>query len=408
MLADGVGYMVMLGLGETWFPAFSLALGHGAVRAGLVATLPLLAGALLQLAAPAGFARARSARLWVPLCAGAQAVILAALALGAAFDRVSIELLWSLAALYYAFGMAGHPAWVGWAEQIVPLPLRARYFAARQVAIQVALFGAVCVGGWVLEASGARGLGSSAVLWPFACLFAVAALARVGSTLCLRAQTEPRPPVAPLGWSARSTIARWREGPRLRWWLALFAMQLSLQVALPFTHPWLLSERELSYAHYMALLALAFAAKAAAAWPIGAWSARHGAESALRVAAWALLPSGFAWIVLALLAEPGFPALALTQVLTGAGQGAREFAFFLLFFEGLRAEERPILLALYGLGNALAVAAGSLIGRQVLVCAGGGWTALFVCSAALRCLPLLCRIGARSRHAPDSVLRRTL
>src|SRR4249920_195901 len=51
-IGDAAGVSVMIGLGETYFAAFALALGTGETFAGLVATLPMLAGAALQLATP--------------------------------------------------------------------------------------------------------------------------------------------------------------------------------------------------------------------------------------------------------------------------------------------------------------------------------------------------------------------
>jgi hypothetical protein len=44
----------MVGFGETYPPAFVLAVGLGEIMAGLIASVPLLAGGLMQLASPAG------------------------------------------------------------------------------------------------------------------------------------------------------------------------------------------------------------------------------------------------------------------------------------------------------------------------------------------------------------------
>jgi len=46
---DAASYSLMVGLGETYFSAFALAIGTGQTFAGLLATLPQLAGSLLQL-----------------------------------------------------------------------------------------------------------------------------------------------------------------------------------------------------------------------------------------------------------------------------------------------------------------------------------------------------------------------
>ncbi|HEY8121070.1 MAG TPA: MFS transporter, partial [Myxococcota bacterium] len=66
---DGVFYSVMVGLGETYVPAFVLALGHGAQASALITTLPMMLGALAQLGAPLGARRAGSYRSWVVACA---------------------------------------------------------------------------------------------------------------------------------------------------------------------------------------------------------------------------------------------------------------------------------------------------------------------------------------------------
>src|SRR6187431_394534 len=51
-IGDAAAYSVMVGIGETYFAAFALAIGAGETFAGLIATLPMLAGASLQLATP--------------------------------------------------------------------------------------------------------------------------------------------------------------------------------------------------------------------------------------------------------------------------------------------------------------------------------------------------------------------
>src|SRR5689334_23383260 len=64
-LGDAAGVSAMIGLGETYFAAFALALGTGETFAGLVATLPMLAGAAIQLGTPRFLAKQRSYKKWV-------------------------------------------------------------------------------------------------------------------------------------------------------------------------------------------------------------------------------------------------------------------------------------------------------------------------------------------------------
>src|SRR5688500_1051050 len=71
--ADGIVFSLMVGLGETYLSAFALAVGASDVLAGMLATLPLVAGGALQLLAPATMHRAPSYRAWCVLFASLQA-----------------------------------------------------------------------------------------------------------------------------------------------------------------------------------------------------------------------------------------------------------------------------------------------------------------------------------------------
>src|SRR4051794_29789154 len=88
-VGDAAALAVMIGLGETYFAAYALALGTGETFAGLVATLPMLAGATLQLATPRFLARQKSYKKWVVACVALQAASLLLMPL-AAFFRGSL------------------------------------------------------------------------------------------------------------------------------------------------------------------------------------------------------------------------------------------------------------------------------------------------------------------------------
>ena len=68
----------MVGIGETYLPAFALAAGMGEIASGLVATVPLLIGSMLQLAAPWALLRCGSFRRWIVPLRGAAGIDLRA------------------------------------------------------------------------------------------------------------------------------------------------------------------------------------------------------------------------------------------------------------------------------------------------------------------------------------------
>jgi hypothetical protein len=140
---DGVFYSVMVGLGETYVPAFVLALGHGAQASALITTLPMLVGALAQLAAPRGAQRLGSYRRWVVACARLQAACflpLVAIAVGAPLGLVAV---FAVMSAYWGFSLSTGPAWNAWVETLVPLERRARYFATRTRLANAALLAAL-------------------------------------------------------------------------------------------------------------------------------------------------------------------------------------------------------------------------------------------------------------------------
>ncbi len=71
--AEGTATSVMVGIGETYLPAFVLALSANQLACGLVSTVPLLAGAVLQLVSPRMVRREGAYRRWVVCCAAIQA-----------------------------------------------------------------------------------------------------------------------------------------------------------------------------------------------------------------------------------------------------------------------------------------------------------------------------------------------
>src|SRR5262245_49996508 len=148
---------MVVGLGETYVPAFALAAGLGAVATGLIATLPMLAGAVFQLVTPFGVRWLRSYRRWVVLCAVAQALSFAPLVAGAARGQIALAWVAFATVAYWSFGMATGPAWNAWVTALVPPEIRARFFARRARRAHMALFLSILVGGLLLQWGDAHG-----------------------------------------------------------------------------------------------------------------------------------------------------------------------------------------------------------------------------------------------------------
>src|SRR5208283_1658370 len=98
--AEGMAASVMVGVGETYLPVFVLALSGSQLACGLVSTVPLVIGALLQLGSPWLVRKCGSYRRMVSFGALVQAVTFLPLLTAAILGHMSVVLVFALVAVY--------------------------------------------------------------------------------------------------------------------------------------------------------------------------------------------------------------------------------------------------------------------------------------------------------------------
>ena len=374
----------MVGIGENYLPAFVLTLTASHTASGLVQTLPLLAGALLQLTAPGLLRRFGSYRRWVVLCVTLQAAAFVPLAIAAGIQKFPVVIVFLLAAVYWATGLATGPAWNAWVGTLVPQRIRSRYFARRSLICQSGFLAGFLLGGMALQA---RVLGDSR-LQTFALLFAIAATARFVSVGFLSRQSEPSPPVErPCCWHWRSMRQALVEGGNGRRLLYLLAVQAAVQVSGPYFTPYMLGHLKFSYARYAILISIAYVARIACLPALGRIASRWGAERLLWLGGAAIVPVAGLWLV-----SDSFYYLVIIQVISGAAWATYELAMFLLFFEQVPRQRRVEVMTVFNLFNAVAIVIGSLVGGGLLLVLGenrGAYLTLFSCSSLLRATALV-------------------
>jgi len=376
---DGSMFSVMVGTGETYFAAFALALGIDKVAAGLVATVPLLVGAALQLVSPWAVARLRSNGRWCVITAAVQAASFIPLVAAALAGHVSTVLLFAIVSVYFGAGFASGPSWTTWIDELVPRPIASRYFARRSVWCYVAQISAVVAAGAALDAGDRAGR----QLVAFAALFAAAGIARLVSMRCLALQRDPVPQPVGERHLSMTELLRGDEHRAVRRLLVfLLVTYFAVQISLPFVTSYLLGVLHLPYAQFAALLAIPFAARIVTLPWLGGVARRVGARRLMWIGAFSLVPAAGLWAV-----STNFWWLAFVQAVTGFAMAAFELANLLLWFETIRPEERTSILTTYQFWYATAVVTGSVAGSVLLVLFGEGLAAfvvVFLVSAAAR------------------------
>ncbi len=366
---DASAFSVMVGLGETYLPAFVLAIGLGEVVAGLVATVPMLCGAILQLISPHVVRHTGSHRRWVILCATFQGLAFVPLVIAAWRGWMPAWSALAISTVYWGTALAAGPAWNTWMSHIVPPRLRASFFSRRTRFAQAFVMIGLVSGGIVLHYAKTGGT----PLAGFVFVFSIACAARLVSVYFLLRQVEPAvEDIVERRVHLVEVLDRFRR-PAGALMLYMVAMQVTSQIAAPYFTPFMLKKLDFSYATFVAMMAVSFFAKSVSVVLFGRVAQKYGAITLLWIGGLGIVPLAVMWVV------SGSPYYLLpTQLLAGACWGAYELATFLLLFETIRDDERTSVLTTFNLVNSSAIVAGAMLGGALLRWQGESYTAYLI------------------------------
>ncbi len=401
-LVDGASYGVMVGLGETYFVAFALAVGLGEVSAGLVGSVPLLFGGVAQLVSPAAVRWFGFEQRWVVFCGCLQAASLIPIGVAAMFGTISLTWLIVFASIYWASGLATGPAWNTWIERIVPTRLRTIYFARRTKWAQATTLAGLVGGGLLLQWAQQ----GNWVTTGFAFLFFGASLFRFVSVVMLTLHRTNRDvsnqQVQNIAYQPQANAALARTEEQTSSTLAtnkpigtkvpvvktppstlgISAIQLlgylvfvqgMVQLSGPYFSPYMLEKLSMSYQDFVTLLALAFVSKIIALSYWGNFGRRYGAKRLLWIGGIGIVPIASFWIV-----SSNFWWIACIQIISGTVWAAYELGFFLLIFDAVPASRRTKMLTLYNFANCTSWCIGAAIGGSILAYFGASEKAYWI------------------------------
>ena len=380
-MVDGALYAVMIGVGESYLGALAVELGHRDGALALLVTVPLLVGALAQLASAPLVDLVGSRRRVVVLGAAMQAACHLGLYLIVALQVTQLWPLLLVKSAFWASGSAIGPAWNAWMATLTEGISRERYFAWRSALIYLVLLVTYVGSGLFLEAR--RELG--ALLPAYGALLLVGLGARALSAGALSLKSEP--PEPPLAGAERSLRGRARLALTTSEWrvavfLALFMFGVFLSAA--FFTPYMLRTLGMDMATYAGLTAGSILSRAIAFPLMRPLAARIGLRGLLAASGFgvALVPLGWAltadlWLLLGI------------ELLSGVVWAGVEFSSFQVLLQSAHPRCR---VEFFSLANALSAAlqlAGSLVGSAVLAWTHLAYTDVFLISSAVRMGSLL-------------------
>jgi MFS family permease len=248
-LRDGIYFSAMIGTAESYFSAFAVHLRASTAQIGILAALPPLLAALMQLASAWLGRRIGKRREIIVFGALLQAGVLVPLALlPIAFPAFAVPLLIVCTIVYFAGPNLGSPQWGSLMGDLVPESHRGRFFALRTRLSSLANFSALILAGFLLEGFDTLGY----TYWGFVTLFIGAAGLRLASAWHLQQMHDPPGHVAALEmpWH-RELWHGLRETGLLGFSVFFACMQFAVAIASPFFTLYMLRDLEFSYVAFM-------------------------------------------------------------------------------------------------------------------------------------------------------------
>jgi MFS family permease len=347
--------------------AWALFLGLPAPLVGLLSAMPFTAQAL-QL--PGAWAAAlfgnRRTALWAIGLSRQAPLLLCALPFAPLSPAVRQAILLGVAAGSSALAVAGNNAWTGWMGELVPAPIRGRYFGRRSSFCALGAAVAGLFAGLALDSGGARGLGTDprgagpvlAAISLAGCIFGAATWALLARQHAPRdRRLVPRKP------SLADALAPLRC-PRARRLLAFqVAFCGSSGVSAGFYALHMVTALQMGFAQIAVYNTGIAVARMIAAPLWGRMLDRTGARSVLAVAAFGLCLSPPIWMFAR---KDHLWPLALDAVLCGVLIAAQSLSSFSLSLSVSEPRQRNFHLAAFAAAGGIATGLGATAGGALL------------------------------------------
>jgi MFS family permease len=385
---DAFLYSLMVGAGESYLPAYALSIGMGEVFAGVLASLPLVSGAFLQLLTPRILQRMHSHKYFVVTSAFLQALAFLPLIYFSLHRAPNFWVLFLILTLYWGAGFSAGSAWNYWMGHLVPEEKSTRYFSFRGRVQQVGTLVGIVGGGVALHNNVELGPFSSV----FSLLFLVAFISRLTSTLVLSKKLFKREWVETEHKEGllKSWRIFWRGPHKKKFFTYLVPFQVAVFVTSPFVTPYMLTQLKMNYGQYMGAIASLFIGKIISLSVIQRSKENFDGFRVLIAGLILMSPLPILWAL-----NSNYVYILCLQLVSGMALACFETGLSLIFFQDLKQEEKVPVLTVYNLLNSVAIIGGTFIGGQLLTTLGENpmrFWALYLTGGALRmafCLPLI-------------------
>ena len=358
-ILDGSFAASMIGFGESFFPAYAVFLQANNIQFGLLTSLPLLLGSLIQLFSHAVLRRFRSRKRLVSLMALFQGFMYLPVILVFFLGTHRMSYLILFACIYWIFGMILSPAWNSWMGDLVPERERGVYFGKRNKITGSSSFFSFLLAGYILHL---YPQGATSEYMGYVTIFLLAFSSRIFSYKYLTKKYEPPYEVSPkpeFSFLQFLKEARFRNYGKYALYLSL--MNFSVYMAAPFFTPYMLIDLQLSYLSFTVVNAAAIVVKFLSMTVWGKACDQYGARKVLSLTGYLIPVVPVLWIF-----SGNVYYLIVIQVAAGFIWAGFELSGLNFIFDSTTSQKRATVIAYQNVLNGTCIFIGAMTGALLV------------------------------------------
>ncbi len=364
-----------IGMVESYFCAFMLALGISEVISGLGTVIPQFLGVIFQLFSIRAFFTRYTLKGRILLFLTVQTLTMVPLILIGWFEVNSAVLVISCLGLYWASLLSLNPPWNKLIGHTVPPKFRIRFFSIRSQFGQASVFVGLLTSGLLLH--WAKGFGKE--------LSVYVGILVVGLVLkCLSLYEVKRNhidyPLSPGSENRirlRDFVRRLRGTDQGKLVTFMFLFYTSVHFAAPFFNPFMLGTLKFNYLEYMVIVATSYFGRILMFKLLQRTAKPRHVDRILILASIGIATSPLLWTF-----SQKFWWLMGVEILSGCYWAGFELATILLYYQKIDHVERTSVITYITFFNTTGMVAGSLLGAGFMKLVPGHWSAYITLFAA--------------------------
>ncbi|WPU64661.1 MFS transporter [Peredibacter starrii] len=369
-----------IGMCESYFCAYMLALGIPGVIAGLGTVIPQFIGVIFQLFSIRSFFTRFSLKKRLMLFLTLQAFSMVPLIMAGIFKINSPVFIISILGIYWACLLSLNPPWNRLMGHTIPTRFRLRFFSIRSQFSQFSVFVGLITSGLILYWARGHGLEMPFYVGIFIIGFGLKCLSwfqiknhHIDYTL--EPGSEPR-------LRLRDFLKRLRQTDQGKLITFLFLFYVSVYFAAPYFNPFMLKRLQFNYLEYMAITSISYFGRVLMFRILQKKAKARHVDKILLFSTIGISTSPLLWAL-----SQNYWWIAGVEFMSGCYWAGFELSTILLYFQKIDDRERTSVITYIALLNTTGMLLGSLLGASFMKVLPPGWDqylTLFTVATLLR------------------------